>query len=99
METLAYLHVAQDFENPEEKELNLNGLKSKAAIGVLGAAVAVGALGVVDTAPAHAWGGYGYGGGWGCGGYSCYRPVYVRCYQPVYVPVYPCYRPCYRGCW
>lgn len=80
METLAYLHLAQEYENPESKELKLelNGLKSKAALGALGLACAAVPLATADKASA--WGGY----------YHHYRPYYNY-----YSSYYPCYYPRY----
>lgn len=52
METLAYLHLAEDFENPETKELNSNLSKTagKAAIGLIGTACTVSVLGATNAA-------------------------------------------------
>ncbi len=69
METLAYLQMAQEQENPNQ-ELTLDALKisgklTGVLLGAAGAAIAVG----VTTAPAQAHG-Y-YGGGDGCYDYGC----------------------------
>jgi hypothetical protein len=102
METLAYLHLAQENENPEAKELTVDAgkLAGKAAIGAIGiAAAAVGAFGMADQASASSYG--------GCGsydpcGYDHYSYDPCSSYDPCggydyysYTPVYdPCYDPC-----
>jgi hypothetical protein len=106
METLAYLHLAQDYENPESKELHLEGLKNTALAGALGVACVASAMGVVagtaDTASAHPY--YRYGGyhaSYGYGYYPRYYGYYPR-YRSYYYPAYgygyrsPCYYPYYR---
>ena len=91
METLAYLHLAEDYENSEAKELNLKGLKSVALAGMIGAAcIAGGVLGTADSASAHYYGGY-YGGGYY--GYRHYG--YRHYYYPRYYNYRHYYRPCY----
>lgn len=60
METLAYLHLAADCENPEVPELNVEGLQGKALVGMLGVACALGVVGLADSASAHGYYGYGY---------------------------------------
>lgn len=52
METLAYLHLAEDFENPETKELNsnLSQTAGKATIGLIGTACTVSILGTTNAA-------------------------------------------------
>lgn len=87
METLAYLYGAETYEQPEEKELNLSGLKAAAVTGLVAAGVTTaGVVGQADSASAHCYRG-------GCGSYYrpvVWRPVYYRpCY---YRPVY--HRPC-----
>lgn len=90
MDTLAYLHLVEDYENPEVRELDLNGLKNKAAIGALGVAAAVGVLSMADSASA-------------CGYYGCYPRHYghhqryysYHYYRPVYYSYRHYYRPCY----
>ena len=88
METLAYLHLAEDYENSETKELNLNGLKTAAMVGVIGATSLVGVVGTADSASAYGYGRCNYGG---CGSYYGYhhRPYYPRYYS------YRHYRPCH----
>lgn len=93
METLAYLHGAEDFES-EAKEINLSGLKAVATTGLIAAGIATaGMIGTADSASAYGYGGYSRG----C--YNCYRPVSY--YRPTYYPrhyyAYPVYyqRPCY----
>jgi hypothetical protein len=112
METLAYLHLVQENENPEVKELTVDAgkLAGKTAMGAIGiAAAAVGAFGMADQASAS------YGG---CGGYDpCsgggydYYSYHDPCYDPCYDSGYdhysygydhysyqdPCYDPCYGG--
>jgi hypothetical protein len=101
MDTLAYLYLAEDYENSEAKELNLKGLKSVAVAGAIGAACVVGGVvGTADSASACGYygcgggdyygysGGY-YGGGYG-GGYYSQRPYYPRYYS-----YRNYYRPCY----
>lgn len=91
METLAYLHLAEDYENPETKALNLKGLKSVALAGTIGAACVMGGVvGTADSASAHGY--YGYGGGYY--GYN-YRPYYRHHYYPRYYSYRHYYRPCY----
>lgn len=87
METLAYLHLAEDYENSETKEFNLKGLKTAAMVGVIGAASFVGVVGTADSASAYGYRGCNYGG---CGSYYGYhqRPYYPRYYS---------YRPCHRS--
>ncbi|GAB4369128.1 MAG: hypothetical protein Kow00121_08820 [Elainellaceae cyanobacterium] len=58
METLAYLHLATEYENSEVQKLNLEGLKGTAVAGMLGVACAVGVVGMADSASAHGY--YGY---------------------------------------
>src|SRR3712207_4815602 len=68
MEGLAYLHVAQEYETPESKELNIEiveslqdlKLPSKATLGLLGAAASAACVVGLTSQPASA-GGYGYG--------------------------------------
>lgn len=84
MESLAYLQVTQEHENPESKELTLealNALKLSGKVtgtllGVAGAAIAVG---VATESPAQACGGYDcgydYGYSHGCGDYC--GPTFV----------------------
>jgi hypothetical protein len=90
METLAYLHLAEDYENSEVKELNLQGLKKATIVGLVGAAAVVGGVvGTADSASA-----YGYHG---CGRH-CYRSYQPRYYSyHYYRPVhrYHYYNPCY----
>jgi hypothetical protein len=95
METLAYLHLIDDYESSETKELNTDALKSKAAIGLLGAAVMVGVVSVADSASACGY--YGCGGG-GYYGYSHYRPRYHSYHYYSYRPHYYSYRH-YNPCW
>ena len=91
METLAYLYLAEDYENPEAKELNLKGLKSVALVGMIGAAcVAGGVLGTADSASAHYYG----GGSYGYRHYG-YRHYGYRYYYPRYYGYRHYYRPCY----
>lgn len=77
METLAYLHLAQEHESPEVKEVTLdaNKVAGKAALGALGiAAATIGAFGAADQASA-----YGYGNDCyysSCGGYDYYSYDY-----------------------
>jgi hypothetical protein len=94
METLAYLYGAEDYEQSEQKELDLSGLKAMATTGLVAAGIAAGGvLTQADSASAHYYGGYHH------------RPVsyrYHSYYRPVYYPrhyyAYPVhYRPCYRG--
>lgn len=89
METLAYLHLAEDYEASETKEFNLKGVTTAAMVGAIGAASVVGGVvGTADSASA-----YGYYGGcrYNCGGsyYSYHRPYYPRYYS------YRSYRPCH----
>ncbi len=90
METLAYLYGAETYEQPEEKELNLSGLKAAAVTGLVAAGVTTaGVVSQADSASAHCWG--------SCGGWRpvVYRPVVWR---PVYYR--PCCRPVYYNpCW
>ncbi|WAL58064.1 peptidoglycan-binding domain-containing protein [Thermocoleostomius sinensis] len=95
METLAFLHLAEENENSQVRELTLdtNKFAGKAAIGALGiAAAAVGAFGIADSASA-----YGYGG---CYSYDCGYNYYS--YDPCYdygCDKYYSYDPCYDyGC-
>lgn len=95
METLAYLHLAEDYENPEAKELNLKGLKRSAVTGIIGAACVTGGV-VSIAASASACGYYGgyYGAGYYGGGYYGYRSHY-RPYYPRYNSYRHYYRPYY----
>jgi hypothetical protein len=97
METLAYLHLAEDYENSEVKELNLKGLRNAAVAGAIGAACVVGGVvGTADSASACGYYGgcgggyYGYSGGGYGGGYYSHRPYYPRYYS-----YRNYYRPCY----
>jgi len=93
METLAYLHLAEDYENSEAKELNLKGLKSVALAGMIGAAcIAGGVLGTADSASACGY--YGCGGG-----YYGYRHYGYRHYYRPHYPRYYSYRHYYRPCY
>jgi hypothetical protein len=105
METLAYLHLAQENENPEVKELTVDAgkLASKTAIGAIGiAAAAVGAFGMADQASA-SYGGCGSYDPCSGGGYDYYS-YHDPCYDPCssgydhysYYPSYDHYS--YGGC-
>lgn len=89
METLAYLHLTEEYENSDARELNVSDLTKKAAIGALGVACAVGVVSIADSASA-------YGGGY-YGGYRCYTHCYTYySYYPRYhhYPRYYSYNPC-----
>jgi hypothetical protein len=99
METLAYLHVTEDYENSESKELNFSGINNKTALGMLGAAVAVvGVLGAAESAEAS-----------GKKHYYSYDPCYTPCYYyQTYFPkyyyypkyhYYPQYYSYHKPCW
>lgn len=87
METLAYLHLAEEYENSEARELDLTSLKTKAAVGALAAACTVGVMSIADSASA-----YGYGGRHHSRHYYSYH-CYSYCYYS-YRPVYY-YNPCW----
>lgn len=92
METLAYLHLAEDYESTETKQFNLKGVTTAAMIGAIGAASVVGGVvGTADSASAYGYGGGYYGGCYGGCGYNYYsyhRPYYPRYYS------YRHHRPC-----
>jgi hypothetical protein len=76
MEGLAYLHLAQDYEHPEMRDLTLRKLRlsGKVAFGLLGTAASTALVMGLVSQPASA-GGYGYGGcggGGGCDSYGSY---------------------------
>jgi hypothetical protein len=111
METLAFLHLAEENENSQVRELTLdtNKLAGKAAIGALGmAAAAVGAFGVADSASAYSYGdcyssscGHDYYSYDSCYDYGCGYDYYS--YDPCYdygCDKYYSYDPCYydSGC-
>ncbi|WP_416670264.1 peptidoglycan-binding domain-containing protein [Egbenema bharatensis] len=109
METLAYLHLAQENENPEVKELTVDAgkLAGKTAIGAIGiAAAAVGAFGMADQASASYYGGCGSydpcsGGGYDY--YSYHDPCYDPCssgysHQSYSYDYYSYHDPCYDPC-
>jgi hypothetical protein len=89
METVAYLQLAQEFENPEPKAIKVSGKAVATAVTVAGTAWTGGLL---TAAPAVAY------------GYGCCRPVVHRpigCCRPViyrpvvYRPVSYCHQSCY----
>lgn len=73
METLAYLHLVEDFQNSENKTLaaNLSKTAGKAAIGLTGVACTVSVLGTTNAAFA-------------CSYYSEYDSPDYYSYQPEY---------------
>ncbi|MBF1999104.1 MAG: hypothetical protein IGS38_00095 [Synechococcales cyanobacterium M58_A2018_015] len=91
METLAYLSVAQDYEAPETKKLDLSALKGLATAGLVVAGATLGSMSVAEEASAHYYRGY----------YRSYRPHFVsyRRYYPRHIYAYPVYygrrHPCY----
>lgn len=90
METLAYLHDVESYDQAEDKDLNLRGLKTVVTTGLLAAGVTVGAIATsADSASA-------------CGWRGCYRPVVWQrpCWRPVYYRpvVVRSWSPCHY-CW
>ncbi|MBF2046139.1 hypothetical protein [Leptolyngbya sp. 7M] len=92
METLAYLHGAENLEQSEAKELNLGSLKAVVTTGLIAAGVTAGVTALDATTNSAS--AYGYGRG-------CCRRVVVRpCYYPRHYYAYPVYyRPCRSGCY
>lgn len=78
MEALAFLHLSQSYETPENEELNfdLRSTVTKAAIGVVGLGSIVGVLSHADQASAY-------------GRYYGYYPYYPVSYNPCPYNYYP----------
>jgi hypothetical protein len=81
METVAYLQLAQDYENPEPKQIKVAGKAIAAAVTV---ATTAWAGGLLTAAPALAY------------GYGCCRPRPVCC-RPLPPRPVSCCRPVHCG--